>query len=352
MREAPEGSRSGGGSGLRQVPITALPAPGDFARFKAGFAPRFVVTVDTEEEFDWSGPFARAEHSLDSIPRLAKFQQFCDGFGVAPVYLIDYPVATDPRTVDALGEAVAQGRADIGVQLHPWVNPPLEEAVSARNSFAGNLPPELERAKFRKLKEVIEQAFGAAPLIYRAGRYGVGPATAGILAESGIAIDSSVRALFDYSGEGGPNFRAHPVEPWWVGGRDANGRALLELPLTTVYWGMLRRQGGWLHPALWRAPRLRGLLARLGLLERIPLTPEGVAAEEALKAIDVALDDGLPLLVFSFHSPSLLPGHTPYVRDEDDLDRLYGWWRLVFEHLRRRGIAAASVRDIMAGVAP
>ena len=333
---------------MRQTRIAALPGSGDFVRFKPGFAPRFLVTVDTEEEFDWNGPFARAEHSLDSIPRLAKFQQFCDGFGVVPVYLIDYPVATDPRTVGALGEAVAQRRADIGVQLHPWVNPPLDEAISARNSFAGNLPPELERAKFRKLKDAIEQAFGVTPAIYRAGRYGVGPATAGILAEERIAVDSSVRALFDYSGEGGPNFRDHPLEPWWVGGRSGDHRALLELPLTTVYWGVLRRQGRWLHPALWRAPRLRGLLARLGLLERIPLTPEGVAAEEALKAIDIALDDGLPLLVFSFHSPSLLPGHTPYVRDEGDLDRLYRWWRTCFEHLARRGVKPASVGEIIA----
>src|SRR5690606_39294261 len=39
-------------------------------------------------------------------------------------------------------------------------------------------------------------------------------------------------------------------------------RRLLELPLTTVFWGLLRRQGDALYPALWRTPRLRGLLAR------------------------------------------------------------------------------------------
>ena len=324
--------------------ITALPTPADFVRFAPGFGPRFVVTVDTEEEFDWNRPFARSDHSLDSIPRLAKFQQFCDGFGVRPVYLIDYPVARDPRTVEVLGRAVDEGRAEVGVQLHPWVNPPLDEEVSAANSFAGNLPPALERAKFVALRDEIEQAFGAAPLIYRAGRYGVGVETAAMLVEEGIAIDSSVRALFDYSGEGGPNFRDHPLSPWWV---DRAG-GLIELPLTTVYWGMLRRQGPLIHPALWRAPALRGLLARLALLERIPLTPEGVAADEAIKAIDIALDDGLPLLVFSFHSPSLRPGHTPYVRDDDDLDRFYAWWRACFDYLAARGVRPAGVREIIA----
>ena len=156
-----------------------------------------------------------------------------------------------------------------------------------------------------------------------------------------------MRARFDYSASGGPNFRGHPLVPWWV---DEPG-GLMELPLTTVFWGMLRQQGGLLYPALWRAPKLRGLLARMAMLERIPLTPEGVSIEEAIKGIDIALDDGLPILVFSFHSPSLRPGLTPYVRDEDGLDKLYDWWRAVFAYLGKRKVRPTSVREIMASVA-
>jgi hypothetical protein len=94
---------------LSQARIADLPKPADFVRFAPGFAPRFLVTVDTEEEFDWEAPFARGEHSLESLPRLANFQQFCDGFAVRPVYLVDYPVAADPRSAQALGPAVATG---------------------------------------------------------------------------------------------------------------------------------------------------------------------------------------------------------------------------------------------------
>jgi hypothetical protein len=97
-------------------------------------------------------------------------------------------------------------------------------------------------------------------------------------------------------------------------------------------------------------PRLRGILSRLGLLERIPLTPEGVSAEEAIRGIDIALDEGLPLLNFSFHSPSLRPGHTPYVRNEADLDRLYDWWRRIFAYLEGRGVKPTNVREIMSSV--
>lgn len=324
--------------------ILDVPGEGDHVRFADGFGQRFIVTVDTEEEFDWTQPLGRTGHGLSHVPRLAKFQQFCEGEGIAPVYLIDYPIATDPAAVEALGEAVAAGRAEIGVQLHPWVSPPHDEEVTIYNSYAGNLPPELEAAKFNTLRETIERAFGTAPQIYRAGRYGVGPASAGILAEAGLAIDTSVRARFDYSSTGGPNFRDHPVAPWWID----RAAGLMEMPLTTVYWGVLRRQGPLLYPAMWRMPKLRGLLARISLLERIPLTPEGVSIDEAIKGIDIALDDGLPLLVFSFHSPSLHPGLTPYVRDAGGLDQLYDWWRAVFAYLRRRQIRPASVSEIRA----
>jgi hypothetical protein len=75
--------------------------------------------------------------------------------------------------------------------------------------------------------------------------------------------------------------------------------------------------------------------------------PEGVSPAEAIAGIDLALGDGLPVLVFSFHSPSLRPGNTPYVRDDDQLDQLYGWWRTVFAHLARRGVRPAGVAQIM-----
>jgi hypothetical protein len=324
--------------------VTDLPTAASAVRFEPEFGQRFIVTVDTEEEFDWTKPIQREGHTLHSVTRLVRFQEFCEAQGVVPIYLVDYPIATSPAACEALRPAIAAGKAEVGVQLHPWVSPPHQEEVTERNSFAGNLPPELEREKFHQLYAAIKQGFGTAPLIYRAGRYGVGPETANILAEHGMAIDTSVRARFDYSSGGGPNFRDFPVTPWWID----RGAGLMELPLTTVYWGPLRQFGPWLYPKMWRVPRLRGVLAKIGLLERIPLTPEGVTLEEAIRGIDIAIDEALPVLVFSFHSPSLAPGFTPYVRSEDDLDALYVWWRGVFGYMRQRGLTPASVAEIMA----
>src|SRR5690349_6130975 len=324
--------------------ITEPPSAGSSARFPASFGTRSLLTVDTEEEFDWSGPFTRSEHGLSHVAHIARFQEFCEELGVVPVYLVDWPIATSPAAVDIIGSAVSAGRAEVGIQLHPWVNPPFEEEVGPFTSYAGNLPPALEREKFTRLRDTIAEAFDTTPLIYRAGRYGLGPETAGLLRDTGVPIDSSVRANFDYRAGHGPDYRAHPLAPYWVDGE----KRLLELPLTTVYWGMLRRQGRWVHPLLGKLPKMTGLFSRVGLLERIALTPEGVTAEEALRGIDMALDDRLPLLVLSFHSPSLAPGHTPYVRTEADLARLYDWFRRVYMYLEMRGVAPTTVAEILA----
>jgi hypothetical protein len=316
------------------------------ARFDLSFGQRFLVTVDTEEEFDWTKPLTREGHGLDHVPQLERFQGLCEDEGVVPVYLVDWPIAQSPLAAEILRAPVAAGKAEVGVQLHPWVNPPFEEKVTAHNSFAGNLPRELERAKFRQLRDAIEANFGAAPAIYRAGRYGVGPNSAEMLAEGGIAVDTSVRANFAYTAGEGPDFRRHPLIPYWLD----EAKSLLELPLTTVYWGMLRRQGASLYPKLSGRPMLRSALARSGLLERIPLTPEGTTVDEAIRGIDIALDDGLPVLVLSFHSPSLTAGHTPYVRDKDGVEALYDWWRRVFAYLELRQVKPTTTAEILAAV--
>src|SRR3546814_11173699 len=82
---------------------------------------------------------------------------------------------------------------------------------------SGNLPPELEHAKLAALTEAIAGAFGARPVVYKAGRYGVGPATAGILEALGYRIDVSVVPFPDFSDDGGPDFSAAGFVTRWFG---------------------------------------------------------------------------------------------------------------------------------------
>ena len=305
--------------------------------------PRFVITVDTEEEFDWSAPFSRDRHGTTHINDLPRFQSLCDDHGVLPCYLVDYPITQDRNASDLLGSYAADGRAEIGVQLHPWVNPPFIEDVSVINSYACNLPPALERQKLTILYNAIVESFGVRPDAYRAGRYGAGPETPSILANLGISIDSSVRSRFNYLSHGGPDYSKYPVKPYWL-----IENALIELPLTTVFSGNLRKAGDEIFSRWFGSDAARSLLARSNMLERIALTPEGIPMDKALQAIDLALDEGIPVITLSFHSPSVTPGHTPYVRNAADLEDFYAWWTAILRHLAEKNVRPTNMAEIKA----
>lgn len=329
---------TGDGSRSYRVPT---PAPAQRIYWPADFGTRFSVFVDVEEEFDWSAPPTRDQRATTAMAAFpAAHRRFADR-AIALTCMVDHPIVADPRSVEILTAMLADGRSTIGVQLHAWVTPPFDEALTPANSYAGNLPRALEAAKIDTMTRAIETAFGFGPLAYRAGRYGIGPATLDLLAARGYRIDSSVRARYDYSADGGPDFAA-------VGAAAYRRGTMIEVPLTTVFTGAARRGGSALYRALGRVPRARGAFARAGLLSRIALTPEDMPVADALEAIAVAVGEGVRLLSFSFHSPSLVPGHTPYVRDAGDLARFDRWWDRVLDQLDRRGIASASLAEIVA----
>ncbi len=316
-----------------------------FANLDPLGGPRFLITVDTEEEFNWAGPFTRDQHGTSHIPAISRFQTLCDQQGVVPAYLVDYPIASDPVAVELLSGFAKAKTAEIGVQLHPWVSPPFTETVNIHNSFACNLPAELEREKLTMLHSRITEQFGVQPDIYRAGRYGAGPNTSAILSDLGISLDTSVRARFNYTNQGGPDYSNHPVHPYWI----TSGQ-LLELPVTTVYAGQLRKIGNPMYQQMFSSEPSRAILSRSGLLERIALTPEGIPLDRAIAGIDSALDEGIGILNFSFHSPSLAAGHTSYTKDENELEIFYAWWDGVFAHLARRNVNAISASQIKAAL--
>lgn len=241
------------------------PAVDSLVAWPAAFGTRFIVFCDVEEEFDWARPLDRNARSTTAMAAFAGGHRRFAERGVGLACMVDHPIATDPAAVAILARALEDGRSTIGAQLHPWVNPPFEEAVTPANSYAGTLPRALEAAKIDALTAAIAAAFGRAPIAYRAGRYGIGPDTLMLLAERGYRLDSSIRARYDYRGDGGPDFGA-------IGNAAFRRDGVVELPFTSVYTGALRRHGPALHRVTARIPHGPGLLARGGLVNRVSLT--------------------------------------------------------------------------------
>lgn len=329
--ESPYGTSVSGCRSLDAGPAAAGMRPVAVA---ADQPPILNVVIDTEAEFDWDIGVADDKGAVTAIMELWLAQRVFDEFGVHPCYVVDYPVASHPESAAVLRQMHQHG-AEIGAHLQPWTTPPIVEPRNAWHAFPGNLSRHLERQKLKTLKAMIEQSIGVSPVVYKAGRYGLSRGSLDMLEELRFEIDLSVGSSFDFSPEGGPNYARYGASPYVFGER----RQLLELPTTGGFVGALRNFG----PMLWRVSEnefarrihLRGALDRTHALSRMRLSPEGYGIEHLVRLTQELLQDGVRVFTLSFHSSSLKPGFTPYVRNARDLERLLDTMRQYFAFFLR-----------------
>jgi hypothetical protein len=291
--------------------------------------PVLLVVVDTEEEFDWNAPFDRKNTSVEHMRDIGLFQSVCDAARVRPLYAVDFPIATQETSAAPLREIHASGRCEIGAHLHPWVTPPFEEEVNARNSYPGNLPRDLEKKKIENLVAAIERHLGVRPRSYKSGRYGFGPNTAAALVELGFEVDLSPLPAFDLTADGGPDWSRTSPEPRRLSPK------LLSVPATSAFLGFARGSGPALHRLASSPPfsslAANAILSRLGILDRLMLSPEGYLPEHHRRLTRSLLDGGQRVFCFTLHSPSLRPGCTPYVASAADRDKFLDACRRTFD---------------------
>ena len=248
-----------------------------------------------------------------------------------------------------LKEIHDSNRCLIGAHLHPWVNPPHDEQVSRYNSLPGNLDRELENAKLGKLVDVIETNLGVKSKVYEAGRYGLGPNTPRILDELDFEVDLSGDPPFNYRPEG-PDYSSWKSEPYWFG----EEYRLLGIPCTGSFIGFMRT-----FPKLYRFAqrqflqklRVQGIFSRLNVIDRLRLSPEYYESNEHVKLTNELLKSGVRSFTFSFHSPSLKPGCTPFVRDEAELgkflDKMRRYFDFFFGKLGGKSMTALEFREFL-----
>ncbi len=332
--------------------MTARFIPADLSALPG---PVLCVVIDTEEEFDWGAPFARDNASVAALGALGEGHRLFRRYGLQPAYLMDYPIATAAGARDTFGPWLAAGECVVGTQLHSWVNPPFEEVVCPYHSFPCNLPPDLERRKLAALTEAVAEALGVRPVIYKAGRYGLDIGREETLAGLGYLIDTSVVPNRSFAGSGGgPDFFGYPEQPFW----SSPERRVLYLPVSQSLVGPLRSLArgrgarAVFSPSL-RALHLPGILARTHLLERIMLTPEGTSLAEMCRLADAQRRAGAKVFMLSLHSPSLMPGGTPYAANAADvaeiLRRIEGFLEHFFGRMGGTPISPIGLRQCILG---
>jgi hypothetical protein len=324
--------------------------------FPEGAPPVLLTVIDTEEEFDWSAPLDRAGTAVGHMASIGRLQDVFDATGVLPSYLVSYAIVAQETGSRPLQHYLKAGRALIGAHLNPWTTPPHREPVNAVNSYPGNLPRELEAAKLAALCWQIERGLGVHPTIYKAGRYGKGRNTEAILEEQGFEVDMSPASAMDFRADGGPDYTRHSPQPFLFG----RARRLLCLPNTGAFVGRCHALGADLHPlmehALAARLRLPAIASRLRLLERIRLTPEGYSLAEMRRLTRALLARGQRTFMLSLHSPSVVPGNTPYVRDNKDLalllQRLRGYLSFFRDELHGRFVTPHWLKAELERLAP
>lgn len=288
----------------------------------------FVLTIDTEEEWDWHAGFPVPTYSVENTQKIPKFQSFCRKIGIKPTYFIDYTIASDPGSVAQFISPLKEGRCEIGAHLHPWGTPPIEEEICENTTHAVNLPIELVRRKLQNLTHKLADEFGERPQTFRSGRWGMNGSMLKLLHEEGYQTDSSVHPFYSDSTF---SYDTAPDIPYWPDWNDCtrsgSQREIFEIPVTSGFsrpqFAFCHRIHRMLSAAPWNSLRGIGILWHLKILRKLQLSPELADASNMIALVKACVNRGHRIIHMFFHSSSLLQGGSPYVVNDDDEEAFY-----------------------------
>ena len=271
-----------------------------------------------------------------------KLQPLFRRYGVRPTYLLSSEVIADGGAAAVFRSIAAE--CELGTHLHGELTEPGAHDTPKTAEFQRDYPPAVERAKLTTLTERFAATFEQAPVAFRAGRFGVGPASLGFLEELGYAVDSSVTPGIDWAASGAPglSFVGAPTQPYHPDPREPArvGRSrLLEVPVTTrqarptkIDWidALVRplMKPRWLRPTWGTAQAL------------IALAQAEIAASRTRSAT-------APIVLnVMFHNVEVVPGTSPYASSQAEADALLGRLERLCAFAGEQGFTMAALSEI------
>jgi hypothetical protein len=258
-------------------------------------------------------------------------------YGAKPTYLLSPEVMRDPASVEIL--AGLRG-AELGAHLHGEYAEPGAFEPEVTQVFQRDYPREIEAEKLAYLTELFARAFGRKPTSFRAGRFGVGENSIGLLEELGYTVESSVTPHMDWSSKGarGLSFLDAPTQPYRPSAKDAGKRGssrMLEVPVTIRrrLLGRLPLVGKRIEPR-WLRPTRGSLVALLR-----------VAKDEIAQATRAQPD--VPVVLNAmFHNVEIIPDASPYAASESAAERILGRLEALLGFAAREGIAVIGLSEV------
>lgn len=297
------------------------------------------VSIDTESDKDrrWR---SRRPMSFEGVHEgvVRRLQPVFERLGAKPTYLLSPEVLRDEACVETLRKLAPS--CELGTHLHGEHAEPGAFEPERTTELQRDYPPELERQKLTSLTDLFIRAFDHQPQSFRAGRFGVGSSTIGILESLGYVVDSSVTPHVDWTSAGAPglSFVHAPTQPYHPDREDAGrvgSASILEVPVTIRrrFLNVLPRVGKHFDPHWLRPSR--------GTSKRIVRV-----AEDEIAEVRRTTPRRPAILNAMFHNLEVVPGLSPYSSDEAAargvLERLVAL--LSFAH--RAGIPIVGLGDV------
>jgi hypothetical protein len=297
------------------------------------------VSIDTESD-KGKGWRSRRPLSFEGITDgvVQRLHPLFQRFGAKPTYLLSPEVMRDEGSIAALRRIAAS--CELGTHLHGEFAEPGAHEPDVTSDFQRDYTPEIERKKLTYLTDLFIRAFDHQPQSFRAGRFGIGPASIGILESLGYAVESSVTPHMDWTSSGAPGlaFMDAPTQPYRPDPTDP-GRpgtaSLLEVPVTIRrrFINALPVLGGRVDPR-WLRPT-RGTDASI----------VRVAQDEIADARRAAPHRPV-ILNAMFHNVEVVPHLSPYAASEEAARCILGRVRALLAFAHREAISVVGLGDV------
>lgn len=297
------------------------------------------VSIDTECD---KGPEWRSRRPMAfegvHIGIVERLQPLFASYGAKPTYLVSPEVIRDARSAEELREIGTS--CELGAHLHGEYAEPGAWEPEVTRDFQRDYEGDVEKRKLTYLTDQFIRTFQHQPMSFRAGRFGIGPRTIGILEELGYGVESSVTPNVDWSDQGSPglSFEGSPTQPYRPDRADP-GRpgdsTLLEVPVT------IRK-------------RLLNALPGIGKkLEPRWLRPTWASGEALIRLAEDEISEarraspGRPVVINAMlHNTEVIPDTSPYADTEADARAILDRLRVLLAFAQRESISVIGLGDV------
>lgn len=312
-----------------------------------------MISIDTEED-QWDNFNEKA--TVKNVECIAnKFHPLCEKYDIKPTYLVNSPVVESVSSKKIIQELANSSHCEIGMHLHPWrTSPHRTHYQFPKHSHITNYSYDMIGEKIKKLFHELQNVTQKSCRTFRAGRWSMSFDAMDHLFQLGVTIDSSITPYTSWKKDGGNDFSTRTLKnykflsPNFLEPNE-NGNAY-EVP-PTIGWtrGNLHLMGQ-LEKLINKLPavfRAKGILHHLNIVKKVWLSPEQTSNKDMIQLSQNLIRNNSTYLHAMFHSTSLLPGLSPFIQTQKDLDFFYARLENLFQYVQSMRLHPVTISEFV-----